>query len=119
VKGHFAESQEIAPRVEGGCDHDGEGLVLVRYGKLKLVWRLGRSVWSGIGFPRSYVPAELQLIGGGTGYGEIATKTIFEGGRLSKKRLVAALEEIREATEIHGLQAEHLDPKRTFVVEEL
>lgn len=116
MKGKFADTQEIAPQVEGGCDYSAKGVVLVR-GKLsKLVWRKGGGVWDGIGFPRRYAPCSLQVI-----YLEskrIAnTQYIFEGGRLSQKRIASSIGQIRTAMGLPDLGVEHIDPKKTFVVD--
>jgi len=52
---------EIAPANEGGCNHGATGIVLMRKGALRLVWRSGSKYFSGIG-SQSYAPADLEIL---------------------------------------------------------
>lgn len=52
---------DIAPRVEHGVDYSADGIVLLRRGDLRLVWRSGGKYFSGIG-QQGYGPAELEIL---------------------------------------------------------
>ena len=117
MKGKFVEPQEIAPQCDGGCDYSRTGKILVRFGNTKLIWRKPGSVWSGIGMPRSYCPAELHVIGDDIerfGLGAI----IFEGGRLAMHRIAPEIKKIRALMKLPKLDTLHIHFKKTYVVEE-
>lgn len=117
MRGKFVEPQEVAPQCEGGCDYSRTGKVLVRFGDKRLVWRKPGSVWSGIGMPRSYCPAELQVLGEDiTRFG--SDSVLFEGGRLSKRRISDAIKKIRSLMKLPKLSVDQIDPKKTYIVEE-
>lgn len=116
MKGKFIEPQEIAPQHQGGCDYSRSGLVLVRYGDTKLVWRKPGSVWSGIGMPRSYCPAELHVVGGDMRLFSLES-TLFEGGRLAMHRIKPEIKKIRKLMKLPKLGMEHIDLKKTYLVE--
>lgn len=52
---------EIARQIENGVDHSASGIVLIRKGDMRLVWRSGGNYFSGRG-QQSYAPAELELM---------------------------------------------------------
>jgi hypothetical protein len=118
MKGHFVEPQEIAPQVERGCDHSNTGIVLVRFGKFKLVWRKGGGVWNGIGMGRRYAPCSLQVLGAGTGLGGGMGEDIFEGGRLGMYRIAPEIKKIRGFMGLPDLDVQHINFKKTYIVEE-
>jgi hypothetical protein len=115
VNGRLVEPQEVAPQVEGGCDYGTKGIVLVRYGKARLVWRKGHKVWSGVGFPWSYYHASLHVVG----IDSRVNGGIFEGGRLTVKRLAEHMGKIVGLMGLPGLlDTSKLDLKKTYLVEE-
>lgn len=107
-------AQESAPARENGVDYSGPGMVIVRTPRYRLVWRKGRTYYSGTLHPSVYAKACLQVIPY-PGIKESCGNYILEGGKLTKGRLEAALVAIRAALDEPELLAEHLDPKRTFV----
>jgi hypothetical protein len=116
MKGKFVD-QEVAPQREGGCDFSGRGKVLVRYGDMTLVWRGPRSVWSGVGMPRSYCQAKLHVVGPDMrSFGP--ESIIFEGGRLAMHRIAPEIPKIRELMKLPTLDTFNINLKKTFVVEE-
>lgn len=119
MKGSFVEPQEIAPQVEGGCDYSKKGIVLVRFGKTKLVWRKGGGVWNGNGMPQRYMPCSLQVINTVVD-GKVwdGTKYLFEGGRLAMHRVAPDIKKIREFMKLPSLDVQHINFKKTYVVEE-
>lgn len=113
--GKFVEPQEIAPQIEGGCDYGKAGIVLVRYGRAKLVWRKGHKVWSGVGFPWTYTSASLQVVG----IDSRVNGQIFEGGRLTVKRIAEHMGVIVGLMGLPGLlDTSKLNLKKTYIVEE-
>lgn len=119
MKGEFVEPQEIAPQVEGGCDYSKKGVVLVRFGKTKLVWRQGGGVWNGNGMPKRYMPCSLQIINTVVdGRPWDGTKYIFEGGRLALYRIAPEIKKIRELMGLPSLDTPNINLKRTYIVTE-
>lgn len=52
---------EIAPASEAGVDYGATGLILLRKGPVRLVWRSGSKYFSGIG-RQAYAPADLDIM---------------------------------------------------------
>ncbi len=119
MKGHFAEVQEVAPQYWRGVDHSSKGVVLVRSKYALLVWRRSGKCWAGIGMEPSYVAVRLQIVATDDpkSYDHIKAIEIFRGGRLRKDRIAAEIKKIREAMALPDLDLQHIDPKRTYVVE--
>ena len=120
MKGAFIGEQEIAPQYANGVDHSSKGVVLVRSSKSLLIWRKSGKCWAGIGMEPNYVPVRLQVtaVRDPKNYSGIKGTEIFRGGRLRKDRIAAEMKKIREAMELPSLDIQHIDPKRTYVVEE-
>lgn len=59
----------------------------------------------------------MTAVGVKTQYSDWGNVEITEGGRLSKNRLKDLLPKIREAMGFDWITMEHLDPKRSFVVD--
>lgn len=112
MKGHFV-GQEIAPKYEPGVVHSGEGKVLLRWGKASIVWRSGGSFWSG---GKDYCPAMLEIWSRRTR--SDMSDTVFEGGRLTLKRIEKALPQIKEVLGLRGLTIEHFNLRKTYMVDE-
>lgn len=118
MKGRFVP-QEIAPQHDAGMDWSGRGRILVRTSKRRLVWRGGRRYFGGIG-RRAYAAAELQVNAfpeGARSMADFLSRGVFEGGRLTVRRIEAALPKIRELMLLPALSMDQIDLKRTFVVE--
>lgn len=95
---------ERAERYEHGVDHGAYGKVLVRVVRFKnlmsavdektrrvrrdteLVWRKGCLVWSGNYQPRTYHPAQLEVVNSVRGLG--FPDKVFSGGGLTHKRII-------------------------------
>lgn len=112
-------TNEIAPRLEDGTDYGAAGKVLVRVGDRRLVWRPGRVYYSGMLNPHAYAPASLNVLWPREGGRMHSHSTlIFEGGRLSRKRLREHIDVIRKALKlgVNDLYPEDIDLKRTLVL---
>lgn len=120
ITGQF-ENQQEAQQHDGGIDHGSRGIVLVDWSKkydLRLVWRKGGKHWSSRG-EQSYHPAQLEVLGGKDERGHWKSpRTIFEGGRLTFKRIENHLDQIRVAIELPSLSMKQVHLKKTFVVTE-
>ena len=130
IIGRF-EAQRIAPQHDGGVDHSATGLILVEcadlkkismFERLRLVWRKGGSHWASIG-ERSYHVASLEAIGGrqesNLKYWDIYPRAVFEGGRITEKRVREHLQKIQEVMKGLPITMEHIDLKRTFIITEV
>lgn len=53
---------EIAGRHEEGVDHGADGIVLLRKGKMRLVWRYASHYWSSMMEPNAYAPPDLEVL---------------------------------------------------------
>lgn len=118
MNGRFVQ-QEIAPQHDDGVDWSGRGKILVRTAQRRLVWRGGRRYFGGIGI-RAYAPAALQVIAFpeyARNMADFSSRELFEGGRLTRPRVEAALPEIRKLMMLPELSMEQIDLKATFVVE--
>lgn len=118
MKSHYLDVQEIAPRLDDGVDHSAAGRVLVRAGHLRLVWRPGRTYYSGMLNPKAYAPAELEVIGDGEVNAMQRTMARVFTGRFSRGRVALYIDQIRELMKLPSLEAAEIDPKRTLVIEE-
>ena len=117
IIGHFQERM-IAPQHTDGHDWHNTGTILLIQGKKRLVWRKAGRHWSGIGMQSSH-PASLDALGVKGAYNSSTVTDIIEGGRLSRKRLEGLLPKLREVLELPALSMEHLDTKKTFVVDRI
>ena len=115
IFGSFKDVQEIAPKIDGGVDHGAKGKVLFRYGRIRVVWRSGCSVWAGLGMSRDFVPSQLEILG----MHSTLSVVILRGGRLSIKRIKEALPDLRNQLVMKDLKLEHFHPKKTFEVIEI
>lgn len=114
--------QEVAPRYEPGVDYGAQGVVLIRKGDIRLIWRSGGMVWSGTGQPFNYFPTSLELrCGSGRMDNHLhgrMDKDLHEGGRLCHKRIRENIEAIRKAFSEPELSALEIDVKKTLVIGE-
>lgn len=95
-------------RYGSGVDYGADRMLLAQCGTKKLWWRKGHTAWVCQG-QTGYYKAELCC---GKGYASDISRTIFEGGRLTKKRL---MEHAAKIDEYFGFEiTQHLDPKRTM-----
>ncbi len=105
---------EIEPRESRGVDHGAAGIVLVRHGGRRLVWRRGCQYWQGIAMGPAYAPAHLEVLGEEAGALGI---TIYEGGRLSRSQLQKNIKKIRVALNLHELRAIDIPTRTTLVLD--
>jgi len=112
--------QEVAPILEDGTDYGADGKVLVRVGRVRLVWRKGRHYYSGVLNPNAYAAADLCVIPDpeGVHWAKRSGKEVFCGGRLSLRRLRIHIGKIREllGLSVSELDADQIDMKRTLVI---
>ena len=113
IIGDFTEVQEIAPEREGGVDYGAKGKVLFRYGKVRVIWRSGGSVWAGIGMDRATFHTQLEIIGM---HQTLSTIIWKKGGRLSMAVIKKCLKDLRQELAMPDLKLEHFHPKKTFYV---
>jgi hypothetical protein len=91
---------EVAPRLVHGCDHGVDGQILLRRGRIELIWRKGSMQWAGRG-NQEYEPAHLELYTGTDNDGSWPRyKTLQRGGRLTKRVIEQHANAIKEAFDV-------------------
>lgn len=108
--------RSTAPRLLGGIDYGANGNVLMRVqdgeASRQLIWRGGHTAWSEVGQTK-YYPVTLQVLyltkGG-------PTRDVFEGGCLSKKRILQHAQQIAELLKIPRDFVDEIDLKKTMLL---
>jgi len=116
IIGHF-EDQRIDPRYSPGVDYGATAKILLVHKSWKILWRKGHPYWQGLYMGPAYAPARLEVRDDGDRLLFHMGRDLIQGGRLTIARLAAVLPEIRKVIDLPGLRKEHLDLKKTFVVD--
>jgi hypothetical protein len=108
------------PKNSPGVQFGHDIVVLARVGKKELWWHPGCTITYSV-ICRDYIPAHLVLVQDGEERWRgrnhhLVYKDVFEGGRLSKKRLAGHAEVIDKFFGLPGLAAA-LDPRFTLTAE--
>lgn len=116
-KGWKLVEREESPQHEHGCDFSRDRRIIIRKGKdTRLEIRPGFTGWVCQG-RTGYYEMVCWLYGKGRGHGHDTTH-LFEGGRITHKRLKEHLGKIRKHFKEPGLELSHIDFARTLVIPE-
>lgn len=106
------------PRYQRGVDYGRARAVLIQKGNRAVVVTPGHNVWSGIGMPWGYAPAEVSLVevdGGSSSFG--SSKRVFEG-RITKAKMAEAAPKIAAWLGVAVEDLPAIDRRKSFVWED-